>query len=49
MYVIKNNGKKKLTIYIEDKSAEYVQVWETIIHAEMSNGDAEPICTCRSL
>jgi hypothetical protein len=43
------HGKKKLTVYIEDKSTEYVQVWGTTIHAEMSNGDAEPINTCRSL
>ncbi len=42
-------GKKKLTVYIEDESAEYVQVWGTNIHSEMSNGDAEPISTCRSL
>jgi len=43
------NGKKKLTVYIEDENAEYVQVWGTNIHSEMSNGDAEPISTCRSL
>jgi len=43
------HGKKKLTVYIEDESAEYVQVWETDIHSEMSNGDAEPIGTRRSL
>ena len=43
------HGKKKLTVYIEDESAEYVQVWGTNIHSEMSNGDAEPISTCRSL
>ena len=43
------HGKKKLTVYIEDESAEYVQVWGTNIHSEMLNGDAEPISTCRSL
>jgi hypothetical protein len=42
-------GKKKLTVYIGDESTEYVQVWGTNIHSEMSNGDAEPISTCRSL
>jgi hypothetical protein len=43
------HGKKKLTVYIEAESAEYVQVWGTNIHSEMSNGDAEPISTCRAL
>ena len=43
------HGKKKLTVYIEDKSAEYVKVWGTDIHSEMSEGDAEPISTCRAL
>jgi hypothetical protein len=43
------HGKKKLTVYIEDESAEYIQIWGTNIHSEMSNGDAEPISTCRSL
>lgn len=42
-------GKKKLTVYIEDESAEYVQVWGTDIRSEMSNGDAEPVSTCRAL
>ena len=43
------HSKKKLTVYIEEESAEYVQVWGTNIHSEMSNGDAEPIGMCRSL
>ncbi len=42
-------GERKLTVYIEDESAEYVQFWETNIHSEMSHGDAEPTSTCRSL
>lgn len=42
-------GKKKLTVYIGDDNAEYVQVWGTDIHSEMSDGDAEPISKCRSL
>lgn len=43
------HGKKKLTVYIEDESAEYVKVWGTDTHSEMSEGDAEPISTCRAL
>ena len=43
------HGKKKLTVYIGDESAEYVQVWGTDIHSEMSDGDAEPISKCRAL
>lgn len=43
------NGKKKLTVYIGDESAEYMQVWGTDIHSEILDGDAEPISTCRSL
>lgn len=42
-------GKKKLTVYIEDESAEYIQVWGANIHSEMSNGDAASLSTCRSL
>ena len=42
-------GKKKLTVYIGDESAEYVQVWGTNIHSDMSDGDAEPISKCRAI
>ncbi len=42
-------GKKKLTVYIGDESAEFVQVWGTDIHSEMLDGDAESISMCRSL
>ncbi len=35
------HGNKKLTVYIGDDSAEYVQVWGTDRHSEMSDGDAE--------
>jgi hypothetical protein len=42
-------GTKKLTVYIADESAEYIQVWGTAIHSQMSDGDAEPISTCRAL
>ncbi len=43
------HGHKKLTVSIGDDSAEYVQVWGTDIHSEMSDSDAEPISMCRSL
>jgi hypothetical protein len=39
-------GKKKLTVYIGDESAEYVQVWGADIHSGMSDGDAESISMC---
>lgn len=42
-------GTKKLTIYIGNQSAEYVKVWGTAINSDMSDGDASPISTCRSL
>jgi len=41
--------KKKLTVYIGDESAEYIQIGGPDIHSEMSDGDAEPISACRSL
>src|SRR6266851_3860845 len=37
------NGEKKLTVYVGDGSADYMQVWGTDIHAKISDGDAEPI------
>lgn len=40
---------KKLTVYIGNQSAEYVKVWGTDINSDMSDGDANPISTCRSL
>ena len=43
------HGKKKLTIYIGEESAEYVQVWGIDIHSELADGDAEPISTCCAL
>jgi hypothetical protein len=43
------NGQKKLMVYIGDESAEYMQVWGTDIHSEISDGDAEPVSICRSL
>lgn len=43
------NGKKKLTVYIGENSAEYVQVWGIDIHSEMADGDAEPVSSRRTL
>lgn len=40
---------RKLTIYVGNQSAEYVKVWGIDIDAEMSDGDANLISTCRSL
>jgi hypothetical protein len=42
-------GVRKLTVYIGNQSAEYVKVWGTDINSDMSDGDASPISTCRSL
>jgi hypothetical protein len=41
--------EKKLTVYISDKSAEYVQGWGSDINSEMSDGDAESVSACRLL
>jgi hypothetical protein len=43
------HGKKKLTVYIGGETAEYIQVWGTDIHAEMADGNAEPISVRRAL
>lgn len=40
---------KKLTVYVGDESADYMQVWGTDIHAKISDGDAEPIINFFSL
>ncbi|SRR6266567_880029 len=42
-------GEKKLTIYVGDQSADYVQVWGTDIHAKITDGDIETISDSRSL
>lgn len=42
-------GVKKLTIYVGDQSIDYVQVWETDIHAKITDGNIESISDCRSL
>lgn len=42
-------GTKKLTVYIGEQSAEYVQVWGADINSEMSDGDAGSDDICQSL
>ncbi len=42
-------GRKKLTVYVSDESTEYVQVWGDDMDTEMSEGNADPLSTCRSL
>jgi hypothetical protein len=37
------NGEKKLVIYIEEDSADYIQVWGADIDDEMSDGQANNI------
>lgn len=32
-------GKKKLTIYFHERSAEYVKVWGPNVHSEMEDGE----------
>ncbi len=41
--------EKKLTIYVGDQRADYVQVWGTDIHAKITDGEIESIDDCRSL
>jgi len=43
------HGVKKLTIYIGDQSADYVQVWGTDIHAKITDGDIESISNLQLL
>jgi hypothetical protein len=33
------SGEKKLTIYFQEHSAEYVKVWGSNVHSEMEDGD----------
>jgi hypothetical protein len=40
---------KKLTIYVSSEKVEYLQVWGTDIHEDMSDGNAESIETCMML
>lgn len=42
-------GRKKLTVYVGDQNAVYVQVWGANIDTEMAEGDAEPVSACRML
>ena len=43
------HGKKKLTVYIEDESAEYVQVWGTDVDAKITDGSIESMSDSREL
>ncbi len=43
------HGQRKLTIYVEESYAEYVQVWGTDIDAKITDGDIESISIYRSL
>ncbi len=43
------NGPKKLTVYVSDQNAEYVQVWGPDIYTDMADGDAKSIEVCREL
>jgi hypothetical protein len=42
-------SSRKLTIYIDSDSAEYVQVWGTDIDREMADGDANSRSTIETL
>ncbi len=42
-------GTRKLTIYIEDECAEYIQVWGNDMNSAISDGDANTSMICRSL
>lgn len=41
--------EKKLTIYVGDQSADYVQVWGIDVHAKITDGEIKSIDDCRSL
>ena len=40
---------KKLTVYIQEQRAEYVQMWGSNTDIEMADGDADSISACRSI
>jgi hypothetical protein len=42
-------GQRKLTIYIGELSAEYIQVWGANVDAKITDGDIESVRECRSL
>ncbi len=42
-------GKRKLTVYIEEQSIEYVQVWGTDVDAKITDGSIESVSDSRKL
>ncbi len=42
-------GKRKLTVYVEEQSIEYVQVWGTEVDAKITDGDIESMADGREL
>lgn len=42
-------GKRKLTVYVEEQSIEYVQVWGTDVDAKITDGDIESMSDSRKL
>jgi len=36
-------GKRKITVYVVDEEAWYLQVWDRMANGQMTDGDAEPI------
>ena len=42
-------GKRKLTVYVEEQSIEYVQVWGTDVDAKITDGSIESMSDSREL
>lgn len=42
-------GKRKLTVYVEEQSIEYVQVWGTDVDAKITDGSIESVSDSRKL
>src|ERR1051326_3185171 len=36
-------GKRKITVYVVDEEAWYLQVWDRMANGQMTDGDAEPL------
>lgn len=36
-------GKRKITVYVVDKEAWYLQIWDRMANGQMTDGDAEPL------
>ncbi len=43
------HNDRTLTVYVTERSAEYVESWGANIRAEMADGDAEPAAVRREL